>query len=391
MTTTRASLTAVDLAHLERARELARRGWGHTFTNPLVGCVIVSGDGAVAEGHHEVFGGPHAEIVALEAARTGAEGATVYVSLEPCDHHAKTPPCSEALIAAGVRRVVYGARDPGAESGGGAARLSAAGIEVVGPVWSEREARAENPVFFHLARHDSPFVALKLAISLDGCIAARTGQRTRLTGAEAEREVHRLRAGHDAVMVGAGTVRTDDPLLTPRLAEPGREAPRRIVLDSEGSVPPDAALFRDHEGAPVHVFVRNEVSEAALERLEAAGAHVHPVHRSRTGLALDEVLEACWDLGIRSILCEGGGRVAGSLLRGGRVHRLYLFIAPKTLGAAGVRAFPPDAESLAWDGFEPAFAPSLHGRDTLLVLDRQEPEDGGGAAAGGEGPERGAG
>ena len=369
---TQASLSAVDSAHLERARELARRGWGHTFTNPLVGCVIVGADGAVAEGHHRVFGGAHAEIVALEAARRRAEGATAYVSLEPCNHHAKTPPCSEALIEAGVRRVVYGARDPGTESGGGAARLREAGIEVVGPVWSDQEARAENPIFFHLARHDSPFVALKLAISLDGCIAGRAGERTRITGAEAEVEAHRLRAGHDAVMVGAGTVRTDDPLLTPRLVEPGREVPRRIVLDSEGALPSHAALFRDHERAPVHVFVREEVSEAALERLEAAGAHVHPVHRSRAGLALDQVLEACWDLGVRSILCEGGGRVAESLLREGRVHRLYLFVAPKTLGSAGVRAFPADAESLGWDGFEPAFAPTLHGRDTLLVLDRQE-------------------
>jgi diaminohydroxyphosphoribosylaminopyrimidine deaminase / 5-amino-6-(5-phosphoribosylamino)uracil reductase len=370
--TTLASLTAVDLAHLERARELARRGWGHTFTNPLVGCVIVGSDGVVVEGHHGAFGGPHAEIVALEAARSRAEGGTVYVSLEPCNHHAKTPPCTHALIEAGVRRVVYGARDPGAQSGGGASRLREAGIEVVGPVWSDREARAENPIFFHLERHDSPFVALKLAISLDGCIAARTGERTRVTGAEAEREVHRLRAGHDAVMVGAGTIRTDDPLLTPRLAEPGRTIPRRIVLDSEGSLPSDAALLRDHERAPVHVFVREEVSEAALERLEAAGAHVHPVHRSTAGLALDQVLEACWDLGIRSILCEGGGRVAESLLREDRVHRFYVFIAPKTLGAAGVRAFPADAGSLAWARFEPAFAPSLHGRDTLLVLDRQE-------------------
>ncbi|HUF74912.1 MAG TPA: bifunctional diaminohydroxyphosphoribosylaminopyrimidine deaminase/5-amino-6-(5-phosphoribosylamino)uracil reductase RibD [Longimicrobiales bacterium] len=370
--TERAALTAADLPHLERARELARRGWGRTFTNPLVGCVIVGADGAVAEGHHALFGGPHAEIVALEAARGRAEGATVYVSLEPCNHHAKTPPCSEALIGAGVRRVVYGARDPGSESGGGAARLREAGIEVVGPVWSQREARAENPIFFHLARHESPFVALKLAISLDGCIAARPGERTRLTGCEAEREVHRLRAGHDAVMVGAGTVRTDDPLLTPRLAEPGPGMPRRIVLDSEGSLPSDAALFRDRERAPVHVFVREEVSEAALERLEAAGAHVHPVHRAQAGLALDQVLQACWDLGIRSILCEGGGRVAESLLREGRVHRLYLFIAPRALGAGGLRAFPADAGSLAWDAFEPALAPSLHGPDTLLVLDRQE-------------------
>jgi diaminohydroxyphosphoribosylaminopyrimidine deaminase/5-amino-6-(5-phosphoribosylamino)uracil reductase len=172
--------------------------------------------------------------------------------------------------------------------------------------------------------------------------------------------------------VGAGTVLTDDPLLTPRLGEPGRRPPRRIVLDSEGSLPADAAVFRDAERAPVHVFVREEVSEAALERLESAGAHVHPVRRSGPGLSLDEVMRACWGLGVRSILCEGGGRVAESLLREGRVHRLYLFFAPTTLGAAGVRAFPADAQELEWRAFAPAFPPALHGRDVLLVLDRQE-------------------
>jgi diaminohydroxyphosphoribosylaminopyrimidine deaminase / 5-amino-6-(5-phosphoribosylamino)uracil reductase len=366
------SLTAADVAHLEWARQLARRGWGHANPNPLVGCVIVDQEGVVAEGYHRVFGGPHAEIVALEEARSRAEGGTVYVTLEPCNHHGKTPPCAAALLEAGVRRVVFGARDPGTASGGGADRLRGAGVEVVGPVWSDREGRAENPAFFHAARHDSPFVALKLAMSLDGCIATRPGERTRVTGAEAEAEVHRLRTGYDAIMVGAGTVLTDDPLLTSRLGEPGRQPPRRIVLDSDGSLPSDARLLGDGEGAPVHVFVRHEVTEAAIERLEGAGAHVHPVRRAEAGLALDEVMGACRDLGIQSILCEGGGRVAASLLREGRVHRLYLFVAPRTFGAGGVRAFPDDAESLVWDAFAPAFPPTLHGRDTLLVFDRQE-------------------
>jgi diaminohydroxyphosphoribosylaminopyrimidine deaminase/5-amino-6-(5-phosphoribosylamino)uracil reductase len=378
-----ASLDSADAAHLERARRLARQGWGHVnharpylgnqHPNPLVGCVIVGGEGVVGEGYHADFGGPHAEIVALDQARGRAAGATVYVTLEPCSHHGKTPPCAGALVASGVRRVVFGAADPGAVSRGGAAALRAAGVEVVGPAWSEREGRAENPAFFHTSRHASPFVALKLAMSLDGCIAARAGEKTRITGSDAVGEVHRLRAGFDAVMVGAGTVRVDDPRLTPRLAEPARQMPRRIVLDSEGALRADAALFTDLQGAPVHVFVRNEVSEAALERLDAAGAQVHRVRRSSAGLALDEVLEACWDVGVRSILCEGGARVAASLLREGRVQRLYLFIAPTTLGADGVRAFPTDAESLVWDAYAPAFAPSLYGRDTLLVLDRQDP------------------
>lgn len=365
-------LSPSELAHLERARVLAREGWGHTYTNPLVGCVIVRDGQMVAEGHHRAFGGPHAEIVALEEAGLRAEGATVYVSLEPCNHYAKTPPCAEALIGAGVRRVVFGARDPGVESGGGADRLRSAGIEVVGPVWSDAESRAENPAFFHFAREATPFVALKLAMSLDACLAARPGQRTRVTGPEAEREVHRLRSGFDAVLVGAGTVRADDPRLTPRLAPVGRSLPRRIVLDSDASLASDAALLADKEHAPVHVFVRREASEAAIERLESAGAHVHPVHRSELGLDLTEVLAVCWDLGVRSVLCEGGSRVSASLLRERRVHRLYLFVAPITFGLGGVRAFPDDAEGLVWDDFALAGHPERFGRDAMLVFDRSE-------------------
>jgi diaminohydroxyphosphoribosylaminopyrimidine deaminase/5-amino-6-(5-phosphoribosylamino)uracil reductase len=375
-----------EVAFLERARQLARRAWGQVRPNPLVGCVIVGEDGVVGEGYHETFGGPHAEIVALDAAGPRAAGSTVYVTLEPCNHHGKTPPCTEALIGAGVRRVVFGASDPGAVSGGGADRLRAAGIEVVGPVWSEGEGRAENPAFFHTAREASPFVALKLAMSLDACIAARRGERTRVTGPEAEHEVHRLRTGFDAIMVGAGTVAADDPRLTPRLGTQGRALPRRIVLDSDATLSPDAALFMDEARAPVHVFVREEASESAIERIEGAGAHVHPVRRSDLGLDLGQVLAVCWDLGVRSILCEGGGRVAASLLRERRVHRLYLFVAPLTFGLGGVRAFPHDAEDLSWDDFTLAFQPERFGRDALLVFDRQarvvEPSDERGRLAG---------
>jgi diaminohydroxyphosphoribosylaminopyrimidine deaminase/5-amino-6-(5-phosphoribosylamino)uracil reductase len=364
-------LSLADVAHLEWARKLGRRGWGQVQPNPLVGCVIVRENRTIGEGYHQVFGGPHAEIVALEEARSQAQGATVYVSLEPCNHHGKTPPCSRALVAAGVRRVIYGARDPGRESGRGAETLRAHGIEVVGPVWQDREGRAENPAFFHTAEHASPFVALKLSMSLDARIAARRGERTRVTGLEAEREVHRLRTGFDAILVGAGTVRADDPRLTVRLVPPGREAPRRLVLDPDASTSTAAALFSDRASAPLHVFVREDVAEAPIERLEDAGAHVHPVGPSAQGLDLEEVLGICWGIGVRSILCEGGARLADSLLRERRVHRLYVFVAPTTFGSDGVPAFPPDAASLEWGDFEPVRAPEQHGRDALLTLDRQ--------------------
>jgi len=356
---------------LERARALARAGWGHVHPNPMVGCLLVREGRVVGEGYHERFGGPHAETLALASAGSEARGATVYVTLEPCDHHGKTPPCSEALVRAGVARVVYGAREPGPEAAGGARTLRDAGVEVTGPVWGEEAARAENPVFFHTTREATPFVALKLAMTLDGRIAAGPGRRTRITGEEAEREVHRLRSGFDAVLVGSGTVRADDPRLTVRHAPAGHRPLRRVVLDSHASLPAYAALLSgDPSVSPVHVFTREDVSEAEIERLEAAGAHVHPVPGSEEGVVFPRVLETLWDLGVRSVLCEGGRRVADGLLRGGRVNRLYLFIAPHTLGAEGLAALADDAGRLDWTPFRPAAAPVLFGRDALLVYDR---------------------
>jgi diaminohydroxyphosphoribosylaminopyrimidine deaminase / 5-amino-6-(5-phosphoribosylamino)uracil reductase len=365
-------ITAEDGAHLERARLLARRGWGHAHPNPMVGCVLVREGRVVGEGFHATFGGPHAEIVALEAALGEARGATAYVSLEPCNHHGKTPPCSDALVRAGIRRLVYGGADPGVESGGGGAALRAAGVEVVGPVWSVESARAENPEFFHLARHDTPFLALKLAMSLDARIAAAPGQRTRITGVEGEREVHRLRSGFDGVMVGEGTALADDPRLTVRLTPPGREPTRRIVLSPEACLPDGSALLEGVDEAPLHVFCRDDASEGAMERLEAAGAHLHPVGGRDDRLDLDSVLQACREIGVRSILCEGGRALAGSVLAERRVGRLYLFVAPVTLGEAGLAAFPPDAEALDWSDFRRVVEPEGFGPDTLIVLDRQE-------------------
>lgn len=342
--------------------------------NPMVGCVLTLDDAVVGEGHHAAFGGPHAEIVALEAAHGATGGATAYVSLEPCNHQGKTPPCVRALIDAGIRRVVYGAPDPGAESGGGADALRAAGVEVLGPVWSSEAARAENPAFFHRAYHRTPFVALKLAMSMDARIAAMPGRRTRLTGPEAEREVHRLRTGFDAILIGAATARADDPRLTVRLVPPGRVPPRRVVLAPNADIATDAALFSDASSAPVHVFCALDAPEQAVERLETAGAHVHPVSGAGAPgrLSVDAILETCAEIGIDSILCEGGGTLAGSLLAERHVHRFWLFIAPTTLGERGVPAFPPDAERLDWSDFRQVAGPESFGPDTLIVLDRQE-------------------
>lgn len=229
----------------------------------------------------------------------------------------------------------------------------------------------ENPAFFHVHRHGTPYVALKLAMSFDARIAAAPGRRTPITGADAEREVHRLRSGFDAVLVGAGTVRADDPRLTVRLVPPGDRPLRRVVLDSGASMPSDAALFTEASSeAPVHVFTREAVAETEIERLEERGAHVHPVGEGPHGLDLAAVWSVLWDIGVRSIFCEGGRRVADRLLREDRVQRLHLFVAPVTLGTRGLPAFGDDAESLDWAGFEPSGPPRMFGRDTLITYDR---------------------
>ncbi len=365
------------LAYLERARGLGRKGWGWVHPNPLVGCVLV-GDGGVVvgEGYHGELGGPHAEVVALEAAGARARGATAYVTLEPCNHYGRTPPCTEALLAAGVARVVFAVRDPGAQSGGGGETLRARGVEVLGPVWDERTGSAENPAFFHTSAHRTPFVALKLAMTLDARIARTPGARTPITGPAALAEAHRLRSGFDAIMVGAGTIRADDPKLTVRLAPPGRIAPRRIVLDPSAALPEDAAVLSGVEEAPAHVFVGREAAQHDVARLTGAGALVHPVPTVASGgLDLEAVFDVCWETGIRSILCEGGARLAASLLAEGRAQRIYLFIAPFTLGEEALPAFPSGAARIERGRFEPVLPPERFGRDVLLVLDRRSPQE----------------
>lgn len=364
------ALSATDRAYLGRALELARTGWGWVHPNPMVGCVLVRDEAVVGEGGHEVFGGPHAEIRALEHAGEAARGATAYVTLEPCRHQGKTPACTTALVQSGVARVIYGAPDEGEASGGGAAVLAAAGVDVLGPVFSSATSWRANPAFHHAQRTHTPFVAVKLALSLDARLAEGPGRRTDLTGAEARREVHRLRAGHDAVMVGGTTARVDDPLLTVREDVSLRQQPVRMILDGRAALPSDAALFRDLERAPVWVFVRDSTPEAELERLEAAGAVVHPVPvgPGGVGVDLDAVLSVAWTAGVRAIFCEGGAHVASSLLSSARAQRLYVLLAPRQLGPDGVPAFPDGGMlETSWSLAEP---PRAFGDDTLLVLDR---------------------
>lgn len=334
---------------MRRALVLARRGWGQTAPNPLVGAVVVRDGVVVGEGWHARFGEAHAEAMALSAAGAKARGADVYVTLEPCAHVGKTPPCADALIAAGVRRVVIAARDPNPAASGGADRLRAAGITVETGLMEGEAAELNAPFFFAHRRSDRPFVTLKLALSVDGAIAPADRTQVWLTGEAARRYVHKLRAQCDAVLVGIGTALADDPDLTVRYGKRPRVAPRRLVLDRYARLPLTGRLAQTVGKVPVELLAERPDPTRA-EALAKAGVVVHTAPDLATHLAK---LRAG---GVRHLLVEGGAAVAASLLRGGAVDRLIIFQAPVLLGAgalAGLGSFVPSAEGeRRWDVVE---------------------------------------
>lgn len=354
-----------DREWLRRALALAQRGWGRVAPNPLVGCVLVRDGAVVGEGWHTEYGLPHAEVEALRAAGDAARGATAYVSLEPCAHHGKTPPCTKALAEAGVARVVFAAADPNPKARGGAEVLREAGIAVSGPLL-EREGRDASPAFFH--RHGPegdarPMVTLKLALSLDARVADRDGNSVWITGEEARAEVHRMRAGHDAVAVGIGTALADDPLLTVRGDVTPRILPVRVVFDRRLRLPLDAHLARTAAETPTWVVAGEEAPPERAAALSAAGVRVLRAPSLADGLG------ALRAEGIGSLFCEGGGALASALLEAGVVDRLHIFYAPLLLGPAGRGAFdgvgsPPIGDAARWRRVESRAL----GADTLITL-----------------------
>ena len=301
---------ARDEEFMRRALALAERGWGQTSPNPMVGAVIVRDGKVVGEGWHEKYGEAHAEANALARAGTAAEGATVYVTLEPCNHTGNTPPCADALISARVVRVVIATRDPGIQSGGGADKLRAAGIEVeIGLL--EPEARELNASFFHSFVSDRPWVTLKLALSIDGAIADSQRGRAWLTNEDSRAEVHRIRANVDAIAVGATTYATDHPKLTVRGPIQPRVAPVRVVFDPDGTLSAGrTSVLEDVNGVS---FVRVADLAASLRALRTRG--------------------------IRSLMVEGGASIASAFLDAELVDRLVIFQAPIVLGGGALAAF----------------------------------------------------
>ncbi len=316
---------------MRRALDLAARGWGHTAPNPMVGAVVVRDDDIVGEGWHAQYGEPHAEVVALRAAGERARGATMYVTLEPCDHTGKTPPCTRAIIDAGISRVVVAIRDPNPEARGGVERLETAGVHVAVGV-EEQAARDLNAPFFRAHEGDRPFTTLKLAVSLDGAITDAQRSSGWLTGALARREVHRMRAGADAVAVGIGTVLADNPMLTVRDWDAPRVAPRRVVFDSRLRTPLEAAVVRTATDVPTTIIAR-EVPNERARAYEAAGVQVIVAQTAASAL------KSLARTGVWSLLVEGGAGLAGSLLGEGLVDRLVIFQAPIILGEGALNAF----------------------------------------------------
>lgn len=353
-----------DRRHMARAIELAEVGWGRVHPNPLVGAVVVRDGVVVGTGAHREYGGPHAEVEALETAGDAARGATLYVTLEPCDHHGKTPPCTAAILEHGIARVVYAVPDPDPVAGGGAERLAAAGVAVEAGV-EELTARSRNATFLVPVQRQRPFVAVKFGLSLDARIAAEPGQRTRVTGPESEGEVHRLRGGFDAILVGGRTARIDDPSLTVRHAPPPRVPPIRVVADPEARLPLDTALVRTAGDPPVVVLVSPAAPADRVAGLRRAGVEVVEVPPAHGGLDLAAALAGLWERGVRTVLCEGGGRLVAGLMEAERVDRLYLFEAPVLYGSHGVPAFPGGA------GFRGRRVGLREmGEDTLFIIDR---------------------
>jgi diaminohydroxyphosphoribosylaminopyrimidine deaminase / 5-amino-6-(5-phosphoribosylamino)uracil reductase len=341
--------SADDHAHMARALRLATRGAWTVRSNPMVGCVLAHGAEVVGEGWHQRAGGPHAEVFALRQAGAAARGATAYVTLEPCAHHGRTPPCADALVAAGVARVVAALRDPfHAVDGRGIERLRAAGIVVDGGLY-EAQARQLNRGFLARIERGRPWLRLKLAMSLDGRTALASGESKWITGAAARADVQRWRARAGALLIGSGTLRADDPRLSPRV-DGDCEPPLRVVVGRDGRLPPAAALLGEAGGVLL-------AHGADLQPVLPAGVEGLPLPLAGTGLDLAALLAALAARGINEVQAEAGATLSGALLAAGLVDELLLYQAPLLLGGRGRPLF---------DGIDPV---DMAARIGLEVVD----------------------
>lgn len=319
---------------MKRALQLAARGRGRVEPNPMVGSVIVRQGQIIGEGYHQRFGGPHAEVVALKRCSGSARGATVFVTLEPCCHHGKTPPCTEALISAGVSRVIAALRDPNPRvAGRGLRKLQAAGIAVEAGLLGKQAAELNAP-YIKLTTHRRPWVILKWAQSLDGKIATHTGDSRWISGTRSREHAHRVRGRMDAIIVGRNTVATDNPRLTCRVGRVRRVA-TRIVLDAGLRTSATANLVRTAREAPTWFFCADDVARSRIRTFESAGCQVHRVPRDGRRLSLAAVLDVLGEHAITNVLVEGGGRVLGDFVDQQLGDEFHVYVAPLLISGTG--------------------------------------------------------
>ncbi len=360
-----------DREYMKRAIELARRGQGYTSPNPLVGAVIVKDGKIIGEGYHERYGAPHAERNALNSLSESASDATIYVTLEPCCHHGKQPPCTDAIIKSGIRRVIIGSRDPNPlVSGKGTAILRSHGITVEEDFMRE-ECDRLNPVFFHFITTGMPYIVMKYAMTLDGKTATVTGASKWISGEASRHTVHELRHRYRGIMAGSGTVATDDPLLNCRLD--GMRSPVRIICDSRLSISAESQICRT-AGEYDTIIACADADAVKAEALESMGITVINVPGSDGRVNLNALMKELGSRNIDSILLEGGGTLNYSMLKENLVNELKVFIAPKIFGGRiapspvsgdGVN-IPSEAYCFKLDGI------SVSGEDVLLEYIKKE-------------------
>lgn len=348
----------MDRHYMEMALELAKKAMGRTSPNPMVGAVLVKNREVVGKGYHARAGTPHAEVMAIRDAGDKAKGAALYVTLEPCCHYGRTGPCTEAIIKAGIEKVVVAATDPNPlVAGKGIKRLREAGLDVVSGIMEEESLKL-NEVFNKYITTKLPFVVAKVAMSLDGKIATKTGESQWITGPVAREKTHWLRDRYDAILVGVGTVIADNPSLTTRLPGKNGRDPVRIILDSNARTPPDCKMLRQDSPVPTYIVVSKDADPVKTRELEQAGARVIWMDANPSGINLHKLLKWLGDVQITSLLVEGGAGIHGSFFSEGLVDKVAWFIAPKVIGGrdapgpVGGQGIERLANALALDNIE---------------------------------------
>ncbi|MFP3998361.1 MAG: bifunctional diaminohydroxyphosphoribosylaminopyrimidine deaminase/5-amino-6-(5-phosphoribosylamino)uracil reductase RibD [Desulfobacterales bacterium] len=325
-----------DTDYMKIALELAEKGRGRTSPNPMVGAVIVKHGKIIGRGWHESAGGAHAEVNAIAGAAGQTRGATLYVTLEPCNHHGRTPPCTKAILDAQIKRVVCAMADPNPDvKGGGAKYLASCGVKVETGI-CEQEARRLNESFIKFVTTGRPFVILKSAATLDGKIASKTGDSKWVTGPAARRHVHLMRHFSDAILVGINTVRADDPSLTARLEDIEAKDPLRVILDTRLSIPENARVLTQKSPAQTVIAASGAIDQKKAGRLEKKGARVLYLPATDRGVDLNALAKELGRMKITSLLVEGGSRVSAAFLAAGLVDKICFFYAPRILGGDGI-------------------------------------------------------